>query len=295
MKKIAVTGGTGSWDRGLGPVVIAALQAKGYEVTNHRSHRGAAARSSAGVSSSADLTDYGQTFAALHGHDAVINLAANGEPDFNHVAGAERFRVNTMIAYNVFQAACALGMKKVVWASSETVLPASPSATCRRRCCRRATRTRRSRPASYGISKAVTEDLARHMNRRFGVPFIGLRFSNIFYDTPGHTTSYEKIPSFWADPKSRMFNLWAYVDQPRHRGLLRQALESNITGAEVMTIAAPDTIMKQTNAEIVAAAFPGCQLRPGTGPHETLESIEKARKLIGYDPKWTWRRVLGMN
>ena len=32
--KVAVTGGTGSWDRGIGPVVIAALKAKGYEVTN---------------------------------------------------------------------------------------------------------------------------------------------------------------------------------------------------------------------------------------------------------------------
>ena len=32
--KVAVTGGTGSWDRGLGPVVIAALEAQGHEVTN---------------------------------------------------------------------------------------------------------------------------------------------------------------------------------------------------------------------------------------------------------------------
>ncbi len=32
--KIAVTGGTGSWDRGIGPVVIAALEARGHEVTN---------------------------------------------------------------------------------------------------------------------------------------------------------------------------------------------------------------------------------------------------------------------
>ena len=60
-----------------------------------------------------------------------------------------------------------------------------------------------------------------------------------------------------------------------------------------MTIAAPDTIMRQTNAELVAAAFPGCTLRPGTGPHDTLISIEQARRLIGYAPEWTWRRVLG--
>jgi hypothetical protein len=52
--------------------------------------------------------------------------------------------------------------------------------------------------------------------------------------------------------------------------------------------------MRQTNAELVAAAFPGCVLRPGTGPHDSLESIARARQRIGYDPQWTWRRVLGI-
>ena len=32
--KVAVTGGTGSWDRGVGPVVIKALRDAGHEVTN---------------------------------------------------------------------------------------------------------------------------------------------------------------------------------------------------------------------------------------------------------------------
>jgi len=289
--KIAVTGGTGSWDRGIGPVVIVALKAKGHEVTNlDRAVPGGIEK--AGFIR-VDLTDYGQTFAAMYGHDAVIQLAANGEPDWDHLSGAARFHVNSLIAYNVFQAACFLGMRKVVWASSETVLgfpfdkvppkllptndddPPIPT-------------------SSYGISKANTEDLARHMNRRYGVPFVGLRFSNIFYDTPGHVTGYERIPGFWDDPKSRMFNLWGYVDSRDTADACVLALESNITGAEVMTIAAPDTIMRQTNAEIVAAAFPGCQLRPGTGPHETLISIAKAKKLLGYNPQWTWRKVLGM-
>jgi nucleoside-diphosphate-sugar epimerase len=287
--KIAVTGGTGSWDRGSGPVVIKALEEAGHEVTNID-------RTAPGIERSgfirADLTDYGQTFAALYGHDAVVQLAANGEPDWDHLSGAARFHVNTLIAYNVFQAACHLGMKKVVWASSETVLgfpydkvtpailptddddPPIPT-------------------GSYGISKAVTEDLARHMNRRFGVPFVGLRFSNIYYDTPGHTTSYEKIPSFWADPKSRMFNLWGYVDSRDVAQACVKSIDANIKDAPVMTIAASDTIMRQTNAELVALAFPGCTLRPGTGDHETLASIRKARDLIGYDPQWTWRKILG--
>lgn len=289
--KVAVTGGTGSWDRGLGPVVIAALEAKGHDVTNlDRAVPGGIERHGF---IKVDLTDYGQTFAALHGHDAVIQLAANGEPDWDHVSGAARFHVNTMIAYNVFQAACFLGMKKVVWASSETVLgfpfTIPPSVLP----------TNDEDPpiptSSYGISKAVTEDLARHMNRRYGVPFVGLRFSNIFYDMPGHTTGYDRIPKFWDDLHSKKFDLWAYVDARDTADACVQALESDIAGAEVMTIGAVDTVMRQTNQELIDACFPGCKLLPGTGPHDSLISIDAARRLIGYDPKWTWRRVLGMN
>lgn len=289
--KIAVTGGTGSWDRGVGPVVIAALEAAGHEVTNlDRAVPGIERPGFIRV----DLTDYGATFAALHGHDAVVQLAANGEPDWDHLSGAARFHVNTLIAYNVFQAACFLGMKRVVWASSETVLgfpfdrvPPAMLPT-----------TDEESPvptSSYGISKAVTEDLARHMHRRYGVDFVGLRFSNIFYDTPGHVTGYDKVPSFWDDPLSRRSNLWAYVDSRDVAQACLRALEADVSGAEVMTIAAPDTIMRQTNEELVAAAFPGCTLRSGTGPHDTLISIDRARRLIGYAPEWTWRRVLGMS
>lgn len=288
--KVAVTGGTGSWDRGLGPVVIKALRDAGHEVTNlDRAVPG-------GIESpgfiKVDLTDYGHTFAALHGHDAVVQLAANGEPDWDHVSGAARFHVNTLIAYNVFQAACFLGMKTVVWASSETVLgfPFKRAPTL--------LPTSDEDPpiptSSYGISKAVTENLATHMHREYGTSFIGLRFSNIFYDTPGHMTSYERIPSFWSDPTSRRFDLWGYVDNRDCAQACVKGLTSGFTGAEAVTIAAEDTIMKQTNEELIAATFPGCKLRPGTGPHESLISIEKAKRLIGYAPEWTWRRVLGM-
>jgi nucleoside-diphosphate-sugar epimerase len=288
--KVAVTGGTGSWDRGAGPVVIKALEAAGHEVTNlDRAVPG-------GIESRGfirvDLTDYGATFAALHGHDAVIQLAANGEPDWDHVSGAARFHVNTLIAYNVFQAACFLGLKRVVWASSETVL-GFPFDRLPPKILPTSDEDPPIPTSSYGISKAVTEDLARHMNRRYGVTFIGLRFSNIFYDTPGHVTGYEKIPGLWDNPMARRFNLWGYVDSRDVAQACVKSLEADVTGAPVMTIAAPDTIMRQSNAELVAAAFPGCTLRPGTGEHDTLIGIDTARKLIGYAPEWTWRKVLG--
>ena len=289
--KIAVTGGTGSWDRGVGPVVIKALREAGHEVTNlDRAVPG-------GIESAGfikvDLTDYGATFAALYGHDAVVQLAANGEPDWDHLSGAARFHVNTSIAYNVFQAAVTYGMKRVVWASSETVL-GFPFDKVHPQSLPTSDDDAPIPTSSYGVSKAVTEELARQMHRRYGTSFVGLRFSNIFYDTKGHVTGYEKVPGFWDNPMSRMFNLWGYVDARDVAQSVLKGIEADFEGAEAMTIAAADTIMRQPNDELIAAAFPGCTLKPGTGPNETLISIDKARRLIGYAPEWTWRRVLGM-
>ena len=45
-----------------------------------------------------DLTHYGDTYAALKGCDALVHLAANANPDFDHYTGAQRFHTNTLAA-----------------------------------------------------------------------------------------------------------------------------------------------------------------------------------------------------
>src|SRR4051794_25859469 len=56
-----------------------------------------------------DTSNYGQTFAALYGIDAVVHLAADPRPDRDHFSGAQRFHNNTLATYNVFNASVALG------------------------------------------------------------------------------------------------------------------------------------------------------------------------------------------
>lgn len=291
MKLIAVTGSTGSADRGAGPAVARHLIEAGYQVrkldwrvydVTDRDFR------------KVDLTHYGDTFAALSGCDAVVHLAAQAEPDFDHFTGAERFHNNTLSTFNVFQAAAELGMEKIVWGSSETVLGfpfdrVPPSLLP----------TDDERPPvpenAYAMAKAVCEDLARHMNRRYSIPILGLRFSNIHYDIPDHPTRYDLIPGYWKDPRSRMFNLWGYVDVRDVNQAVQKALESSISTAEAFTIAAADTIMRQTNAELLEAVFPHCKLKDGTSGHESLNGISKAREMLGYEPQYSWRDVLEMD
>ena len=76
----------------------------------------------------ADLTDYGQCVAALSrvddrlqgGVTGVVHLAAIPAPGM--APNATIFETNTLSTYNVFEACRVLGIKNVVWASSETVL-----------------------------------------------------------------------------------------------------------------------------------------------------------------------------
>ena len=54
-------------------------------------------------------------------------------------------------------------------------------------------------------------------------------------------------------------------------------------------IAAADTLMAATNAELLAAEFPGLELTRPVGDHETLLAIDKARAVLGYVPQHSWR------
>lgn len=274
MERIIVTGGSGK----AGRETVRELQRHGYAVRNLDQ-----APNPDVETVITDLTDYGQTFAAMHGHAAVIHLAANPSPDNDHVTGADRFAHNTVSSFNVFQAAVHLGMRKVVWASSETVFgipfdlvkPVSIPVT----------EAMTPLPQSaYAISKAVTEELARLMQARHGIPFTGLRFSNIL-----EPQDYERVPQYWPEPRARYWNLWAYIDVRDAAVACRLALETDVPGAEVFTIAAADTIMTTPNADLVHEVLGDIPMDADLGITETMLSIRKAREVLGWEPAHSWR------
>ena len=139
----------------------------------------------------ADLTDLGQTLDALSGFDAVVHFAAIPAPDIR--PDGETFRINALSTFNVFAAAEAHRMRRVVWASSETVLGLpfdKPPAFAP------IDETIEPRPeSSYALSKLVGETMAEQFARRTGIGFVGLRISNIM--EPG---DYARFPTFWDDP-----------------------------------------------------------------------------------------------
>jgi nucleoside-diphosphate-sugar epimerase len=286
MVRVAVTGGSGK----LGRTCVAELLQHSYEVINLDI---AAPREMLCPFTQVDLTDFGQTLEAFSdidarysGVDGIVHLAAVPGPGIR--PNAATFTNNMISSYNVFAAARKLRIKNLVWASSETLLglpfdtpppyvpvdedyPARPE-------------------TSYSLAKLLDEEMAKQFCRWDpDLKMIGLRFSNIM-----EPEDYARFPSFDADAQLRKWNLWAYIDARDGAQAVLKAHEYSFKGTDVFIIANADTVMSRPNADLMAECFPGVPFKREVGPNETLLSIEKARRLLGYEPKHSWRNEVSI-
>lgn len=278
--KIAVTGGSGK----LGRSVVTRLKDDGHDVVN-LDRAGTRGRGFIQI----DLTDYGQVVDAIlgidevnqTGFDAVVHLGAIPAPGI--LPDSATFHNNILSTYNVFQAARRAGIKRVVYASSETVLglpfdidppyipvdeeyPARPEST-------------------YSLVKHLEETMAKELVRWDPTLSItAFRFSNVM-----NPDDYAEFPSFDSDATLRKWNLWGYIDGRDGAQAVARALENAKPGFEAYIIAAADTVMSRPSAELAAEVFPGVSLKREVSGTETLLSIEKARRLLGYEPEHSWR------
>ncbi|KTS02374.1 NAD-dependent epimerase/dehydratase family protein [Microbacterium testaceum] len=276
--RIALTGSSGK----LGTVVARELRAAGHEVIGFdiRGERGPGFVQ-------VDLTDYGQVIDALagvndqhDGIDALVHLGAIPAPGIR--SDVATFHNNMTSTFNVFWAAVRLGIQRIVYASSETVLglpfdidpPYIP-----------VDEQYAPRPESvYSLVKTLEERLAVELVRwNPELSITALRFSNVMVPD-----DYAEFP-FDADARTRKWNLWGYIDARDGAQAVERALEKAPAGFDTFIIAAADTVMTRPNAELVAEVFPGVETRGDLGENTTLLSIDKARRLLGYDPQHSWR------
>lgn len=281
MTRVVVTGGSGK----VGRACVDELLQHGYEVINLDI---APPREQHCPFTRIDLRDFGETLEAFseidssyRGVDAVVHLAAVPGP--SQRPNAATFHNNTVSSYNVFAAVRKLGIKNMVWASSETLLgipfdvpppyvpvdeeyPARPE-------------------TSYALAKLMDEEMAKQFCRwEPDLKIIGLRLSNVM-----EPADYARFPSFDADARIRKWNLWSYIDARDAAQAFRKALEHPSKGYDVFIIANADTVMSRPNTELMTEIFPDVPFKRSVQPHESLLSIEKARRVLGYEPQYSWR------
>ena len=143
-----------------------------------------------------------------------------------------------------------------------------------------------ARPEStYSLVKHLEEQMAIQLTRwDQDLSITALRFSNVM-----NPEDYEAFPSFDSDATLRKWNLWGYIDGRDGALAVVRALENAKPGFETFIIAASDTVMSRSSAELAAEVFPGVEIRKELGQHETMLSIDKARTLLGFEPEHSWR------
>ena len=277
--RIVVTGGSGK----LGQSVVARLRDEGHRVINFDK---AGTRGSGFLN--IDLSNFGEVADAFHGiddvidgFDAVVHLGAIPAPGIR--PDVATFHNNLLSTYNVFQAARRANIKTLVYASSETVLglpfdidppylpvdeeyPARPEST-------------------YSLVKHLEEQLAIQLVRWDPTLSItALRFSNVM-----DQQDYAEFPGFDTHATNRKWNLWGYIDGRDGAQAVLRALENAKPGFETFIIAAADTVSSRSSAELAAEVFPAVEFTKQVNEHETLLSIDKAKRMLGYEPEHSWR------
>ena len=276
--KIAVTGASGK----LGQVVAERLAEEGHEV-----HRWDAVGQRAGDFTRVDLTDGGSVADAVHsvddrhgGLDAIVHLGAI--PAGGIETDAATFHNNMTATFNVFQAARRAGIRRIVHASSETLLgipfeTPPPYVPVDERY--------PTRPESmYSVVKHLEEELARKLVRWDAeLSITGLRFSNVMVPA-----DYAEFDSWQDDPARRAWNLWGYIDARDGAQAVSRAMDAARPGYDTFVIAAADTVMRRPSAELAAEHLAGVQVTRALEGRESLLSTQHARDVLGYEPQHSW-------
>jgi nucleoside-diphosphate-sugar epimerase len=249
----------------------------------------------------ADITDAGQVFDVLASYagfdelepgtgvpkfDAVVHFAAI--PRLLLTSDNECYRVNTIGTYNVIDAAVKYGIKKIIFASSETTYGVCFADGKRKPDYLPLDEDHPTVPEdSYAMSKVVNEATARSFQKRSGADIYGLRINNVIEP---HEYA-EHFPAYLADPALRRRNFFAYIDARDLGHMIDCCLKTDGLGYEVFNVSNNDHSVGATTHALIDRFYQGVPVAD-MGEYETFYSNAKAKKLVGYQPKHSWRDVL---
>ncbi|KAK3216865.1 hypothetical protein GRF29_1g1245798 [Pseudopithomyces chartarum] len=293
--RIVFTGGSGKAGRHAIPELIK----RGYEVLNVDLTEFPDKEANV-FTLKTDLTDSGQCFNALTTHfnfagyegqhvpgppDAVVHFAAYARNML--VPDNECFRGNATSTYNVIEAACKLGVKKIIIASSETTyevcfgqgdldytaFPLDEEADV-------------NPMDTYAISKLVGERVARGFARRFDVDIYALRIGNV---VEPHEYARD-FPQYLNDPKLRKRNAWSYIDARDLGQICDLCIKKDGLGFQVFN-ATNDTITATfPTRQFLEQWCPNTPITREMGEWEAPLSNRKIREVLGFREEHNWRK-----
>jgi len=235
-----------------------------------------------------DVMSSGDLSKAMDGCEAVIHLAGIPmlTPETRPI-----WRINAGGTLNVLECMVAKGVRRVVLASSicaqgfifattpmnVDVFPVDESYD--------------GKPDDiYGLSKLSAELLCQGYVRRHKIEAVALRLATVWFpDLPEAT---KRLVARAGNPDQGMVSLWNYIDARDAAQAFRLAAEKPGLSFEIVNIGAAETCSFMPTADLVKQFYPG---HPTFAPgfprhaHDPLWNIERAKRLLGFAPRHTWK------
>ena len=170
----------------------------------------------------------------------------------------ECFRINTVGTYNVIDAAIKMGIKKVIFASSETAYGICFADGERKPDYLPIDEEHPTVPEdSYAMSKVVNEVTAKSFQRRSGIDIYGLRINNVI-----EPHKYQALfPTYIANPGMRRRNIFSYIDARDLGQMVQKCLDVDGLGYEVFNVSNDDHSVGASSDELIATYYKGIPVR----------------------------------
>ncbi|RSL50190.1 hypothetical protein CEP54_012054 [Fusarium duplospermum] len=275
-KRIIVTGGSGV----VGRWVIQSLLSHGHQVLNLDQKP---LDNEAVHTVKCDVSDAGQVFSALSSNFKLKEPLDAGPPSPPDAI----FRANVLGFHNIIEAACKLGVRKIILASSVTVYGVTYAQGVRDFPSFPIDESLDPTPTDpYALSKLVGETVARSLALRFGVDIYCLRigaviqpheyddlFENYIYNAPA-----------WA------VHGWSYTDARDLGQMVQRGLEVDGLGWQVFN-ATNDSITNTTpTTEFLRRLYPETPIKRELDTYEAPMSNKKIREMLGFAEEHPWRK-----
>ena len=246
-----------------------------------------------------DITDAAQVFSSMSAHMNVNELRENAEPlkydAVVHFAAIPRiliasdietYKVNVMGTYHVLESAIKLGIKKIIFASSETVYGLCFSHNKPDPISLPVTEDDLVRPMdSYAMSKVVNEETARAFQRRSGIDIYGLRIGNVI-----EPDEYHIFKNFCKDPAVRIPNAFNYIDARDLGQAVELCINNDGLGFEIFNVSNDQNSVDLSTQEIIKSFYPNVPLKYKLDSEECLYSNKKIKSKLGFSPSFEWQK-----
>ncbi len=101
------------------------------------------------------------------------------------------------------------------------------------------------------------------------------------------------FPAFVDNPALRRRNIFAYIDARDLGHMVDCCLKTDSLGYEVFNVANDDTSVGITSDQVIQQFYQGVEVRSEMDTYETFFSNKKAKKMVGFQPKHSWRDTKG--